>query len=90
MQGDRLLVGEPGAGKTSLLYQLAKDEERAAWFIVDKDREEIANAIREIDPKILMLDGAYSDQEFIEEMLRLRHHLEMDGDFSFIVTCWNG
>ena len=88
--GDRLLVGDSGSGKTSLLNQLTKDEERAAWFIVDKDREEIANAIREIDPKILMLDGAFKDREFIKQMMRLRNDPEINGDFSFIVTCWNG
>ena len=88
--GDRLLVGESGAGKTSLLYQLAKDEEMVAWFIVGKDIGEIAIAIRETDPKILMLDGAYSDEAFVEEMLRLRNHPEINGDFCFIVTCWNG
>ena len=88
-QGDRLLVGESGAGKTSLLYQLSKDEEQAAWFVVDKHKGEIANAIRGKRPQILMLDGAYSDQEFVEEMLRLRHHEEIEGDFSFIVTCSN-
>ena len=90
LPGDRLLVGESGAGKTSLLYQLAKVEEQAAWFIVGNDIGEIANAIREIDPKVLMLNGAYSDKEFVEEMLRLRHHEEINGDFSFIATCWNG
>ena len=88
--GNRLLVGESGAGKTSLLYQLAKDEEQAAWFIAGKDIGEIANAIRELKPKVLMLDGAYSDNAFVEEMLRLRHHPEIDGDFSLVVTCWQG
>ena len=88
--GDRLLVGDSGAGKTSLLYQLAKDEEHAACFIVGKDIGEIANAIRRENPKVLLLDGVYSDKIFVEEMLRLRNHPEIDGDFSFIVTCWIG
>ena len=88
--GDRLLVGESGAGKTSLLNKLAKDQEQGAWFVVGKDIGKIASAIREIDPKVLMLDGAYSDREFVDEMLRLRRHEEINGDFNFIVTCWNG
>ena len=89
-EGDRLLVGEPGAGKTSLLYQLAKEVERAAWFVRTRDEREIANAIREIDPKILMLDDPFNDEEFIKQMMRLRNDPDINGDFSFIVTCWNG
>ena len=85
---DRLLVGEPGAGKTSLLYQLAQDEEQRALFIVDKDQTKIANAIREQQPKILMLDDAHINKDFIGEMIRLRR--EIHADFSLIVTCWNG
>lgn len=87
-EGDRLLVGEPGAGKTSLLYQLAQDEEQRALFIVDKDQTKIANALREQQPKILMLDDAHIDKNFIVEMMRLRR--EIQADFSLIVTCWNG
>ncbi len=89
-EGDRLLVGVPGAGKTSLLYQLAKDVEQAAWFVRTKNELEIANAIREIDPKILMLDDPFNDREFIKQMMRLRNDPEINGDFSFIFTCWNG
>lgn len=88
--GHRLLVGESGAGKTSLLYQLAQEEEQNAWFVVRGDIGEIANAIREFDPKVLMLDGVYNDKAFVEEMLNLRHHEEVNGDFDLIVTCWNG
>ena len=89
-EGDRLLVGEPGAGKTSLLYQLAKDVEQAAWFVRTKNELEIANAIRVIDPKILMLDHPFNDREFIKQMMRLRNDPEINGDFSSIFTCWNG
>ena len=89
-EGDRLLVGEPGAGKTSLLKQLSKDVEQAAWFVRTKDEQELANAIRKIDPKILMLDGAFIDEDFIRQLMRLRNDPEINGDFSFVVTCWNG
>ena len=87
-EGDSLLIGEPGAGKTSLLYQFAQDKEQKALFIVDKDQTKIANAIREQRPKILMLDDAHINKDFIVEMMRLRR--EIHADFSLIVTCWNG
>ena len=37
-----------------------------------------------------MLDGAYNNKAFVEEMLRLRHDEEINGHFDFIVTCWSG
>ena len=73
-----------------MLYQLAKSADQAAWFIVGKDIGEIADGIREKNPAILLLDGAYSDKSFVDEILHLRRHSEIDGDFSFVVTCWNG
>ena len=89
-EGDRLLVGEPDAGKASLQCQLAKDEEQAAWFVRMTNELETANANRAIDLMILMLNGAFNDEVFIKQMLRLRNDPEINGDCSFIVTCWNG
>ncbi len=87
-EGDKLLIGEPGAGKTSLLYQLAKDDEQGALFLIDGNGEEIANAIREQQPKILMLDDAHTDKDTLLSIKHLRD--TMDADFSLIVTCWSG
>ena len=87
-EGDKLLVGEPGAGKTSLLYQLAKDETHGALFVVDNNGGEIANAIREQQPKILMLDDVHADQELLGTIKHLRD--QMGAHFSIIATCWNG
>lgn len=87
-KGDRLLIGEPGAGKTSLLYQLAKDEEHSALFVVDSNGVEIANAIREQQPKILMLDDVHTDQNLLGTMKHLR--AQIGADFNIIATCWNG
>ncbi len=52
-----------------MLYQLSKDEEQGAWFVRTKNELEIAVAIREISPKILMLDDAFNDHEFVEQMI---------------------
>ena len=32
----------------------------------------------------------YEERRFIKHMMRLRNDSEIIGDFSFIVTCWNG
>lgn len=87
-EGDRLLIGEPGAGKTSILYQLTKDEEFGALFVIDTNSKEIANAIREQQPKLLILDDAHKDTEFIAEIVHLRDSLR--ADFSLIASCWHG
>ncbi|MYD08644.1 MAG: ATP-binding protein [Chloroflexi bacterium] len=86
--GDRLLVGEPGAGKTSLLYELAMDKESGALFLVDDDLGEIANAIRDQQPKTVIVDDAHADLEFLAKLRRLRQ--EIRGDFDILATCWNG
>jgi len=87
-EGDRLLAGEPGAGKTSLLYQLAKDEEHGALFVVGNNGGEIAYAIREQQPKILMLDDVQTDQELLITLRHLRD--QIGAGFSIIATCWKG
>lgn len=86
--GDRLLVGEPGAGKTSLLYESAIDEENRALFVVSHDEGEIANAVRDQEPKIIFVDDAHTDIDFLSKLLRLRR--EIRGDFEILATCWHG
>ncbi len=87
-KGDRLLIGEPGAGKTSLLYHIAKDEEQGALFVVDNNEGEIANAVRDQQPKILILDDVHAENQLLRTVKHLRDRI--GADFSIIATCWNG
>jgi len=48
--GDRLLIGQPGSGKSFLLHCYAK--EGKGLFVVDGDREAIANGIRSQEPSV--------------------------------------
>jgi hypothetical protein len=84
--GDRLLAGEPGSGKTSLLYRLTQT--RAALFVVSKDMSSIANAIREQEPQHIIVDDAHVDPDFLISLKRLR--TEIAAEFDIIATCWTG
>lgn len=86
--GDRLLVGEPGAGKTSVLYQFVIDEENHALFVVSQEQGEIANAVRDQQPKIVIVDDAHADIDFLTTLRQLRQ--EISADFDILATSWNG
>lgn len=84
--GDRLLAGEPGSGKTSLLYRLTQIQ--AALFVVSKDVSSIADAIREQKPQYIIVDDAHVDPDFLISLKRLR--TEIGAKFDIIATCWTG
>ena len=86
--GNRLIVGDPGVGKTSLLYDLAINEDFRALFLVSSEMGEIANAIRDQQPKIIMVDDAHADVEFLTELARLKR--EIHADFEILATSWKG
>ena len=85
-RGDCLLVGEPGSGKTFLLRALALQGK--ALFLVDVDREKIANDLRSLKPEAVILDDAHVYPESIGMLDQLRR--EVRGDFRIIATCWPG
>ena len=85
-RGDCLLTGEPGSGKTFLLRALALQGE--ALFLVDEDREQIANDLRSLKPVAVIIDDAHIRPEAIGELDQLRH--QVHADFRIIATCWPG
>jgi hypothetical protein len=83
-KGDRLLVGQPGSGKTFLLHIYAK--RGGGFFVIKKDRSAVASAVRSIKPAALFLDDAHIETKFLTELRQLRE--EIAGSFEIIATCW--
>src|SRR4051812_1594648 len=83
--GDRILSGEPGSGKTFLLYHLA----RQGWgfFLVDPDGD-VAGALREQRPGIVIVDDAHAKPGLLEKLRHLRQDTGME--FSIVATTWEG
>jgi hypothetical protein len=89
LSGDRLLVGQPGSGKSFLLGKLALEGE--VLFAVSDDRTAIANALREHEEMpLVVVDDAQTptQQELLHTMLHLRN--ELGASFSLCAVCWPG
>lgn len=84
--GDRLLVGQPGSGKTFLLHHLV----RKGWglFLVSDDETAIANALREQQPAVVIVDDAHAYPERIDRLRHLRE--EIGAGFHIVATTWGG
>ena len=84
--GDRLLSGQPGSGKTFLLYQLTKE----GWglFLVDEDRPAIAEALAEEEPRVVIVDDAHARLSVLEMLRHLR--TETGLSFDIVATTWAG
>ena len=85
-RGDCLIVGEPGSGKTFLLRALALQGK--ALFLVDEDREQIANDLRSLQPEAVIVDDAHVRPTSIGNLDQLRR--EVRASFRIIATCWPG
>lgn len=85
--GDRVVSGPPGSGKTFLLYHLVRGEQ---WglFLVSNDRTAIADAIREDDPKVVIVDDAHLDPSRLEHLKQLR--ADLGASFSIVAATWDG
>ena len=83
---DCMLVGAPGSGKTFLLRALAL--EGKALFLVDDDREQIANDLRSMNPKAVIIDDAHVQLSSVRLLAQLRN--DIHASFRIIVSSWPG
>ena len=82
--GDCVVVGQPGSGKTSLLADFAKHDE--ALFVIDDDRDRIANEARAKSPKWIILDDAGQSLELCSVLGLIREHI--GADYKIVASCW--
>lgn len=85
-KGDRLLVGQPGSGKSYLLRRFAM--EGGGLFVVDDDREEIAAGIRSQQPSVLIVDDAQIHVNLLVNLKQMRE--DLGAEFSILASCWSG
>jgi hypothetical protein len=84
--GDLVLVGQPGSGKTHLLFTAAK--KARGRFVVDDDIGQVAEGVRSIQPHFLIVDDAHSRLDFLKRLKHLRQ--EVGADYRIVASCWPG
>jgi hypothetical protein len=85
--GDRVVLGLPGSGKTYLFSSLIRSGWPALYLVSDDDTA-IANAFREQDPGVVIVDDAHVEPERLVLLRRLRD--EIQGEFEIVASAWPG
>lgn len=85
-EGDAIVVGQPGVGKTALLEAFAR--EGGGLFVVSDDMGRIADAYREEQPERVFVDDAHLKDSLIARLTRLRE--QIGARFAVVATAWPG
>ena len=81
---DGLLVGQPGSGKTYLHQHLAN--QGLCLFAVETSLPRLADAIREQEPSVIVIDDAHVNLRLVEDLKRLR--VELGATYFIHLNCW--
>ena len=86
IEGDLVVVGKPGIGKTFLLQQLVEDD----WGLFDDgwDISQLEDAIRDMQPTRIVVDDAHLQGDRLSRLRQLR--TQMDTSFSIAAVTWLG
>lgn len=86
VQGDAVVVGQPGSGKSYLLQRMAAD----GWglFAASEDVTSLLDAWRELEPPRIIVDDAHSKPGLLEKLVAARRETGMS--FDIVATTWPG
>lgn len=84
--GDLVIYGQPGSGKTHLLAHVAKTT--GGLFLASTDPTAIMDGIREQRPKWIIVDDAFSRRELLRQLRGIRH--DTGATFRLVAACWPG
>ncbi len=83
-EGDLLVVGQPGSGKTFVIRDFVIDNE--GLFVVSDNRDEITAEIRDKKPKYIVLDDAHTNIPLLRALRQIRE--DTGAGFKIISTGW--
>lgn len=86
LEGDALLAGQPGSGKTFLLHQFAV--EGGGYFVIRDDIADIATFLQTRQIPVVIVDDAQTRHELLTDLKHIR--VKLDLSFSILATCWPG
>ena len=84
--GDKLLVGQPGIGKTFLLQEWVKRGN--GMFLVRDGEDVVLNAIQAHEPKAVVVEDAHLRVDIVEALQRIRSESSLN--FEIVADCWPG
>lgn len=84
MQGDILITGQPGSGKTYIATDYASRHN--GLFVISDDITKIANELRQKTPDILLIDDIHNKETLLTNLKHMRTQLKLG--FRIIGTAW--
>lgn len=81
---DCLIAGQPGIGKTYLHQVMALQGE--ALFAIDADQTRLANGLRSLQPRVVVVDDAHQAEGALRSLILLREQLGLE--FAVHANCW--
>lgn len=84
MQGDILITGQPGSGKTYIATDFANRHN--GLFVTSNDATKIANELRQKSPDVLLIDDIHNNESLLMRLKHLRIQLKLD--FRIVGTAW--